>query len=160
MGTRSLTVVRNFDNDIIVNIYRQMDGYPSCHGAKLKEILSERKIVNGIQDRETKMANGFNCLAAQLVAELKKNERDRYPGEYQTGGIYVQPAATWEDSMASYRYEIMPPEDLEKDEWYSHSTGNDKIPFGGEDLHLVVYDWDGDEVYNGSVEGFDPAEVD
>ena len=38
MGTRSLTVVKEEENELLV-MYRQMDGYPSGHGQDLANFL-------------------------------------------------------------------------------------------------------------------------
>lgn len=48
MGTRSLTFVYDEDGEKIVNMYRQMDGYPSGHGLELAEFLEPITMVNGI----------------------------------------------------------------------------------------------------------------
>lgn len=78
MGTRSLTIIKddspgkNQEGKDICVLYRQMDGYPSGHGEKLKEFLSDINLVNGISLSETRrIANGMQCLAAQLVAHFK-----------------------------------------------------------------------------------------
>lgn len=85
MGTRSLTVLCDNDEEEIVVMYRQMDGYPSGHGLELAQFLSEFTIVNGISLSETrKIANGMDCLAAQVVAHFK----------HGAGGIYLCKAGT------------------------------------------------------------------
>lgn len=78
MGTRSLTIIKddspgkNQEGKDICVLYRQMDGYPSGHGEDLKEFLSDINLVNGISLFETRrIANGMQCLAAQLVAHFK-----------------------------------------------------------------------------------------
>ena len=38
MGTRSLTFVYD-EQEAIINMYRQYDGYPTGHGAELAEFL-------------------------------------------------------------------------------------------------------------------------
>lgn len=83
MGTRSLTFV--YDTDaILMNMYRQFDGYPSGHGLELAEFLNSfEAIVNGIPvGDKRKMANGMGCLTAQLVANFKDG----------AGGFYLYPA--------------------------------------------------------------------
>jgi|TARA_R100000656_G_scaffold98828_2_gene71727 hypothetical protein len=73
MGTRSLTtfIDDHNDNEIVV-MYRQMDGYPETHGKELVEFLDDMHIVNGIRiNDERKIANGISCLAAQTVAHFK-----------------------------------------------------------------------------------------
>lgn len=72
MGTRSLTRINTATGDKILNLYRQMDGYPSGHGLELFEFLDGFEIVNGFTDQEgPKAANGAGCLAAQLVTHFK-----------------------------------------------------------------------------------------
>ena len=81
MGTRSLTKVIE-DGQILVNMYRQFDGYPSGHGRELFNFLENMTMVNGISMEETRrIANGAGCLAAQIVAHFKK----------EPGGIYLHP---------------------------------------------------------------------
>ena len=74
MGTRSLTVFNNeMDNEEIVVLYRQYDGYPTGHGRDLLSFLNNMEIVNGISNNEErKIANGMGCLSAQVVAYLKE----------------------------------------------------------------------------------------
>lgn len=83
MGTRSLTFVIGEGGEKIVNMYRQMDGYPSGHGQDLYDFLKDIVMVNGIcfSERNKKIANGAGCLAAQLVAHFKDGP----------GGIYLEP---------------------------------------------------------------------
>lgn len=75
MGTRSNTLVidTGYKPEVIfVNMYRQMDGYPSGHGKDLAEFLMPFTMVNGMGLRDTrKIANGVGCLAAQIVAHFK-----------------------------------------------------------------------------------------
>lgn len=101
MGTRSLTFVyseskRGERAEPIMNMYRQFDGYPSGHGAELAEFLSGGKIVNGLRlGREGKFFNGMGDLAAQLVANFKK----------ESGGFYLYPV-TAKDCGQDYEYHI------------------------------------------------------
>ena len=82
MGTRCLTIVEDEDGNEILNMYRQMDGYPEGHGKELSEFLKDIVIVNGIKMNETrKIANGMGCLAAQLVAHFKDD----------VGQVYLMP---------------------------------------------------------------------
>lgn len=112
MGTRSLTLVKDELEKTIICLYRQYDGYPSCHGVELYNFLKDKQIVNGIpivnpDDREidvTKMANGFYCLAAQLVAYFKDSDA---PGDF-----YLYPPDT-RDVWEEYIYTIYP--NTEKD---------------------------------------------
>ena len=75
MGTRARVNVFN-GNQILVSIYRQMDGYPDSLGKELADFAGPFTIVSGIgvDDRGNKnKANGMDCFAAQLIAELKVN---------------------------------------------------------------------------------------
>ncbi len=75
MGTRSSTIVIETGHKVefvLVNIYRQFDGYPSGHGAELAQFISQIKLVNGLSpDSKDRVANGAGCFAAQLIAHLK-----------------------------------------------------------------------------------------
>ena len=94
MGTRSITRIRQ-DNKVLVAIYRQFDGYFSGHGKDIYDLLNEKEIVNGMRldADKNKIYNGPGCLAASIVAALKKGP----------GGVYiVSPDAEDEE----YVYEI------------------------------------------------------
>jgi hypothetical protein len=90
MGTRSLTVVHQGKEELL-NLYRQMDGYPSGHGKELARFLLSAselcplRVCNGIgiasqpQPGSLEAFNGAGCLAAQLVAHFKKG----------IGGFYI-----------------------------------------------------------------------
>lgn len=92
MGTRSLTVFKDEQENEIVVMYRQFDGYPGGHGGELADFLKGKKIVNGIPcgADDSKMFNGMGCLAAAVVAHFKNG----------VGGFYLHSAGTrdcWED---------------------------------------------------------------
>lgn len=141
MGTRSIT--RVFDDNArtrpVLSLYRQMDGYPSGHGAELKEFLNGFEIINGIPMGvygkaigELKVANGMSCLAAQVVAHFKT----------EIGQFYV---TDHEDSQ-EYVYDIYPIKDEFK---------------RGEPVRLCVRVWSEyrDRVlYEGEISEFDPNE--
>jgi hypothetical protein len=96
MGTRSLTCINDERGREIVVMYRQFDGYPTGHGQDLKEFLEPFTIVNGLRVEENrKVANGMDCLAAQLVAHFKTT-----PGD-----IYLMPAKT-RDAGEEYIYTV------------------------------------------------------
>ena len=79
MSTRALTVVYNNYDEPLVVIYCYSDGYPEGHGADLARILKDRAIVNGIEIPGQKNAsNGMGCLAATIVAKLKKGIGEIY----------------------------------------------------------------------------------
>jgi len=107
MGTRSLTHVIETWKDstgkkkkqTLLTMYRQMDGYPSGHGAELVDFLEGSKVVDGYtksdEESEKRVFNGAGCLAAQLVAHFKKG----------VGGFYLhRPNA--KDCGEEYTYEL------------------------------------------------------
>ena len=109
MGTRSLTrVIQVWYNEeekkreeiTLTTMYRQYDGYMSGHGVDLAEWLSKFSIVNGISlAEERQVANGADCLAAQMFAHFKDG----------AGGIYLMhPDA--ENCGEEYIYNIYIPE--------------------------------------------------
>ena len=88
MGTRSLTYIKDQyeenDNNIIC-MYRQYDGYLDGHGKELAEFLQHFTVVNGYNSATPdRSANGMSCLAAQLVAHFKNG----------IGNIYLYPTST------------------------------------------------------------------
>lgn len=98
MGTRSLTFIHDSDSDNakpFVCMYRQYDGYPSCHGKELAEFLKPIRMVNGLGSDSKHVANGAGCLAAQMVAHFKDGP----------GGIYLY-APTSKDCGQEYEYHI------------------------------------------------------
>lgn len=92
MGTRSLTkVIQTYSYKdeqgkkrqkkfVLMNMYRQFDGYPEGHGKELAHFLKDTHIVNGLGANRKKIANGAGCLAAQIVADFKDGP----------GGIYLE----------------------------------------------------------------------
>ena len=99
MGTRSLTFVYD-EQDVIINMYRQYDGYPTGHGAELAEFLGQFRMTNGIPVGRDKtgdrIANGMGCLAGQLVSHFKGSD---------AGQFYLYPA-TAVDCGQDYEYHI------------------------------------------------------
>jgi len=94
MGTRSITRVLDESNNVILTMYRQMDGYLEGHGVELVKFLKDFKITNGIETNvAAKTANGVGCLAAQLVGHFKTG----------VGGIYLVPTSAEEEE---YNYTI------------------------------------------------------
>jgi len=98
MGTRGLTFIHSEwgSNEPILCMYRQYDSYPEVHGKELADFLRHKEMVNGIpvDDRNNKnMANGMSCLAAQMVANFKK----------EVGGIYINPI---DSENQDYTYHI------------------------------------------------------
>jgi hypothetical protein len=92
MGTRSLTKIYDGDT-LLVTLYAQYDGYMSGHGKDLAEILQGKTLVNGYQSREQAAFNGPGCMAASIIAGLKKG----------IGGYYIQ-APEDSDDYVDYVY--------------------------------------------------------
>lgn len=84
MGTRSITIVLDEDNNKIIEMYKQFDGYPDGLGLELQQFISSGKMVNGIGLDRGKVFNGINCFAAQLVSHMKT----------EAGGIYLHAPTT------------------------------------------------------------------
>jgi hypothetical protein len=101
MGTRSLTRVFDEQGKEVICMYRQMDGYPDGHGQDLADYLKSFDMVNGLGfGRENRsVANGYHCLAAQIVAHFK--------GESGAGGIYLYPPKS-KDCGEEYEYHVKP----------------------------------------------------
>ena len=93
MGTRSTTKIYD-NNELILSLYKQYDGYIDGWGKKLKQFIKSGKFVNGIKfsNSTEKQFNGIGCFALQLVNEFKKG----------VGDIY----ATTEQDIQEYNYII------------------------------------------------------
>lgn len=97
MSTRSL--VQIFDGpEILCNVYRQCDGYPSGRGAEVAEFLKDLVIVNGLGSSNPPcVANGAGCLAAQFIAHEKDG----------AGNVYLYPVKTTPGNCgAEWLYQI------------------------------------------------------
>ena len=97
MGTRStVKFYSEFDQEEpVVSVYQQRDGYINGVGYDLAIFLKEKTIINGIGSGQTMdkgFANGMGCLAAQYVAENKT----------EIGGFYL----TTKDDYQEYNYEV------------------------------------------------------
>ena len=111
MGTRSLTRVIKRQSGLdfaeghkhpekaCVNMYRHYDGYPKGHGIELAEFLRDFRVVNGLGSKDdAKIANGYGCLAAFMVAHFKKD----------SGQIYLYECNDDQDSWQNYTYTVYP----------------------------------------------------
>lgn len=99
MGTRSLTRVKDEAGNIILTMYRQMDGYvEDGHGDELVSFLGGMVVTDGISilNQPEKSANGMGCLAAQLVAHFKVG----------VGGFYLE-SVDVEDQEFNYLVELV-----------------------------------------------------
>ena len=106
MGTRALTIFIDSYTDYktkeqkeeeIAVLYRQMDGYPDCHGEELVEFLRGKKIVNGYNQEDEKKGyfNGMSNLAVQTIAHFNCG----------IGNFHLHPAGT-RDCWEEYIYYI------------------------------------------------------
>jgi hypothetical protein len=107
MGTRSLTTFKeDHNNEEIVVLYRQFDGYPEGHGIDLFRFLNKMNMVNGIAGGEKrKISNGMSCLAAQMVSYFKD----------EPGSFYLYRADT-RDVGEEYIYTIYVNHDIDNNE--------------------------------------------
>lgn len=130
MGTRCLTVIKDENDEEIVVMYRQMDGYPSGHGKDLKEFLDGFYIVNGITNKDNeKAANGMSCLAGQIIAHFKTG----------IGSFYIEKAGS-----------------RDMDEEYIYTVYCDVNPVRQKDfLNIKVENFE-NVIYDGPVSTFDP----
>ena len=90
----------------IVDIYHHWDGYPEGLGVTLASYLDDKKVTNGLSDRnDYSVFNGMGCLAASIIAELKDG-----PGD-----VYIEPR----DSHGWIEYQYYVWGDDYKDIWIS-----------------------------------------
>ena len=119
MGTRSLTVIHDTNDDVILCMYRQYDGYPSGMGMDLKNFLKDAKLVNGYNgddEKDTRTFNGMPDLAVRLVTFLKNEEAasKRKLGNYDRATGTYSPSihpASGEDCIGQYYITKYTPED-------------------------------------------------
>lgn len=141
MGTRSLTIIEEVEGAEICVLYRQYDGYPTGHGAELKSFLEGIQIVNGLDLRDNKrVANGIECLAAQLIAYFKK----------EPGGFYLYPAGT-RDCGEEYIYTVY----LDAGQVMMRVEAGAVTFFGFPGTRQVNMP----TLFDGEIESFDPAAV-
>lgn len=132
MGT-SATVKFKYegDNPILVNVYHHYDGYIEGVGHDLAEFLLSKKIVNGITcfDDMNAIANGFGCLIAQYIGNVKEG-----PGK-----VHIWP----QDFKGDYNYDVV--YNGCKNEIYIKVTHFDKVLFEGSPKELLEYKEEADE---------------
>ena len=129
MGTRSLTYVydgEEKEENILVCLYRQFDGYPTGHGKDLLNYFGKTKIINGFNEHKApEYANGMACFAAQLVAHFKEG----------IGQIYLMQPKLNQDCWQDYEYHL--------------SLVDDEIA-------LRIQRFDGNTIWAGSLKDFNP----
>lgn len=127
MGT-SATVRFKYkgDNPILVNVRHHYDGYIDGVGHDLAKFLLSKKIVNGITgfDDRYSIANGFDCLIAQYIRNVKKGP----------GNVYICP----QRFKGDYNYDVI--YDNCKNEIYIKVTHFDEVLFKGSPKELLEYE--------------------
>lgn len=81
MSTQAIIHVSNKD-ELIMTVYKHWDGYPDGVGKTIKDILGDRKVVNGIRGGADLVVNGMDNAAAILVAGLKS--------DMEAGDVYIR----------------------------------------------------------------------
>ena len=83
MGTRSITRIYDEQQAIIVDIYKQYDGYVEGVGTDLINFIRSGQVFNGLplssgDNQKVRVFNGMGCFAAQLVAYWKTGAGGTY----------------------------------------------------------------------------------
>ena len=158
MGTRNLTVMVNGNKNAetetqeIAVLYRQMDGYPSGHGAELADFLKPYEIVNGFGftkegEEPPKVFNGPDCMAASIVAHFKDG----------VGNFYLYPAGT-RDCWENYIYIVTAYSPI--DEW-AEAENDAPAPAEKEragHIWLKVSCVEGTVLYDGPIRDYTPED--
>jgi len=120
------------DNTILVNVYHHYNGYIEGVGHDLAEFLLSKKIVNGITcfDDMNTIANGFSCLIAQYISNVKKG-----PGK-----IYIYP----QHFKGDYNYDVVY-NGCKNEIYIKVTTHYGKVLFEGSPKELLEYKEESDE---------------
>ncbi len=114
-----------------VTIYVHFDGYPQGLGNDLAEHLTGYRLTNGVSGDAGKTANGMDCLAAQIVGNLKD----------MVGNVYLSlDHDSFDDTPVDYLYFISPNEDGSRvDIRVEHRAGKTLL-FDGplDDFHRTI----------------------
>lgn len=130
-------------------MYRQYDGYPSCHGMELYEFLKDFSIINGIGnlDENKKYANGAGCIAAQLVSHFKTDVE----------GIYLYPTDSkdvWEEFVYEIHLKFLknPTKNfiIDKDDVEIHLKNLEN----SKEIFMIVKDGFGNKLFEGDLNEF------
>ena len=113
----------------LVNIYHHYDGNPEHLGIKLAKFLLPYKIKNGVSnlilEEFPQLANGPECLAAQLVTHLKTD----------VGNVYLYPVSDFKYG-AEYIYTVYPK--INEPTYIAiYKVDNDKVIFVGTSDKLI-----------------------
>jgi hypothetical protein len=91
MGTRSKTNVLDRNGNIIISIYRQMDGDIEHHGKNLQEFLKKNRLAKRI-NKHTKCpeyGGGMEDLAGELFCYLKTKTKEVMPAHPATNDDFA-----------------------------------------------------------------------
>jgi hypothetical protein len=88
MGTRSLTFVHDEEDNVVVCVYQQYDGYFDGVGDRILSFLRGGTIVNGISmgGNGVTQFNGAGDLAVRLITYFKDGDPN------SAGGVYIEPS--------------------------------------------------------------------
>ena len=119
----------------LVNIYHHYDGNPEHLGVKLAKFLLPYKITNGVSNLSVKdfthLANGPECLTAQLVKHLKTGDIC----DTVVGNVYLYPINPYKYD-AEYIYTLYPKTD-EPTYIAIYKNFDDKVIFVGTPDKLI-----------------------
>jgi hypothetical protein len=119
----------------LVNIYHHYDGNPEHLGVKLAKFLLPYKITNGVSNLNVKdfthLANGPECLTAQLVKHLKTGDIC----DTVVGNVYLYPINPYKYD-AEYIYTLYPKTD-EPTYIAIYKNFDDKVIFVGTPDKLI-----------------------
>ena len=139
MSTHALIVISNYDATALrlkescnyTTLYVHFDGYPQGVGTELAEHFTGYRLTAGISGDAGKTANGMECLAAQLVGNLKDS----------VGNVYLTlDHESFDEAGVEYLYFISPNEDGKRiDIRVEHKVG-DTLLFEGplDEFHRVI----------------------
>ncbi len=79
MATRASVIFKEKGEPVFA-MYKHYDGYPDGLGQTLKSIVSRGKLVNGLglNPKLGEVFNGYGCMWATVLAELKTQPGDVY----------------------------------------------------------------------------------
>ena len=98
MSTRGTIRFNNIEGKELVNIDKHCDSYIEGLGKDIANFLNSITVVNGIRlQEERKVANGFGCLIAQFIVNIKNG----------VGNVHIE-----EYCEQDYNYIIQETEDL------------------------------------------------
>lgn len=149
MGTRSTYRVIEKGNyngkewkNVICLLYLQYDGYPDGHPADTFAWLASGKVVNGLSMGQPEVVfNGAGCLAAQLIARLKTDNK----GNIKPGGAYLYPIKSRGKCGENYVYDII----VDADTYSIEVVAYDNMTGWGDNDRVKVK-----KLYQGSPEGY------